>query len=595
MKKLLLLILTIAPVYVISQTPVPAGTVSGTWDLAGSPYMVNGEIYIDNPDTLQIEAGVEVRFTGWYKFIVNGSLLAEGTDVDQILFTADDTNNRWHGIRFQNTTGTCVLDYCIVEYGQTMLGGSGPDPDYLGGGVLCYGSAAASISIKNSIIRNNIADIGGGIEIVGSAPVIENCEITGNTAQWGGGIDAMAMWSSKATIKNCTIAYNDANMSGGGISAGIQCDLILQGNVIKHNTSNNGAGLRIYDPNELIATRNTIVHNHAANNGGGIGTWNALAIGTFKDNTIAYNHAASDGGGVFVAMNCSPSFESDILYFNTSGSSGNNQIHLDGSGGAPFFNYCDVQDSCDGFSGMGAPYFSYSTRFLNCIDADPLFADATNDDFNLTWSNYPEPDNTRSPCIDCGKPGMCYEPDGTCNDIGAFFFFQQLDVPVADTAEWISPGSYLARWSSAYGALGYQLDVALDPDFNDMVHNSILIEGDTSYVIENVQANNYYRVRAFNDALTSDNSNTIEVICVSIDEIVDDDLNIYASASGLYIHYEGKYTSGRVIVYNMAGKLLVDQGLSPGSNMINPVVSDQVVILRVLIDEKMYCRKLFVR
>ena len=121
MKKTILLIMMMAPIIMMSQTQVPSGPVSGTWDLSGSPYMVNGEIYIGELATLVIEPGVEVRFTGWYKFIINGSLMAEGTDTDNILFTSDDSNEHWHGLRFVESNQTSVLDYCIVEYGETVL------------------------------------------------------------------------------------------------------------------------------------------------------------------------------------------------------------------------------------------------------------------------------------------------------------------------------------------------------------------------------------------------------------------------------------------------------------------------------------------
>ena len=74
-----------------SQTVIPGGSVSGTWTASGSPYLIEGEIVINNRQTLTIESGVEVIFQGHYKLIVNGWLQAIGAESDSILFTAADT------------------------------------------------------------------------------------------------------------------------------------------------------------------------------------------------------------------------------------------------------------------------------------------------------------------------------------------------------------------------------------------------------------------------------------------------------------------------------------------------------------------------
>ena len=42
-----------------------SGVVSGTWGMAGSPYVVSGDLIITATDTLTIQSGVEVRFAGF--------------------------------------------------------------------------------------------------------------------------------------------------------------------------------------------------------------------------------------------------------------------------------------------------------------------------------------------------------------------------------------------------------------------------------------------------------------------------------------------------------------------------------------------------
>ena len=181
MKKQLLMILLLVPVIIYSQTPVPPGPVSGNWDTAGSPYMVNGDIYIDWFSTLTIDPGVQVRFTGWYKFNVDGSLIALGTETDSILFTADDTLSRWFGIRIIDNLFTVSMKYCIVEYGKTDMT-QPPFPDNAGGGICILDCQYATISISNTSVRHNEAFYGGGILCDNANAIIDSCSITHNFA-----------------------------------------------------------------------------------------------------------------------------------------------------------------------------------------------------------------------------------------------------------------------------------------------------------------------------------------------------------------------------------------------------------------------------
>jgi hypothetical protein len=107
----------------IASTIVPAGNVSGTWTLAGSPYNVQGSIQILDGTTLTIQPGVTVNFQGMYKLNVQGRLLAIGTLSDTINFTAANTTNGWRGIRFDNTpttNDTSKIVYCKLQYGKAI-------------------------------------------------------------------------------------------------------------------------------------------------------------------------------------------------------------------------------------------------------------------------------------------------------------------------------------------------------------------------------------------------------------------------------------------------------------------------------------------
>ena len=99
-----------------AQTDV-SGSQSGTWDLNGSPYNVVGDVTIETGNTLSIEAGVIVNFTGTYRILVNGTLEAIGTVSDSVIFHRE-SSGRHYGIDFIDASSSSILQYCRIEDGH---------------------------------------------------------------------------------------------------------------------------------------------------------------------------------------------------------------------------------------------------------------------------------------------------------------------------------------------------------------------------------------------------------------------------------------------------------------------------------------------
>ena len=121
--------------HIMASTNV-SGSVSGTWTMAGSPYLVTNTISIQNGATLRIQPGVEVIFQGFYYFEISGSLIAIGSQVAPITFKMNDTTGwyndlqmagGWRGIQFQSFAGgydSSALTYCIIKDVKHGLNGN---------------------------------------------------------------------------------------------------------------------------------------------------------------------------------------------------------------------------------------------------------------------------------------------------------------------------------------------------------------------------------------------------------------------------------------------------------------------------------------
>ena len=296
MKKLLLLLsfCILHFSFCSAQTNIPGGNVSGTWTVAGSPYLIQGSIQILNDSTLTIEPGVTVNFQGTYKMYVQGRVIAIGTATDTIIFTAADTTNGWRGIRFDNTPATndtSKFFYCKLQYGKA----TGAYPDDEGGAFYFYTFSKAIIS-NCQIVNCEANNYGGGIYCSSSSPTITNNMIFNNSASsWGGGIYCDA---SSLTITNNTISNNTANY-GGGIYCGNLSSPAITNNTISNNTANYGGGIYCDLGYPATAITNNTISNNTANYGGGIYcSYNNSGLLTITNDVIS-NNTADDGGGIY--------------------------------------------------------------------------------------------------------------------------------------------------------------------------------------------------------------------------------------------------------------------------------------------------------
>ena len=333
----------------VAETVVPGGDVFGTWDEFGSPYLIKEEITVPAGQTLTIEPGVVVDVRGHFKMIVHGCLEAVGTERQRILFTAANSTEGWHGIRFIDAPEAGCLEWCIIEHGRAK-GTDINDPEGWGGGIFCSGSSPAitdciirncsaigsgggifchqskseitrcnftgnyasilgggvavylsDVAIRQSGITNNSSDMwGGAIYTQDSDTEIEDCAILRNQAdQLGGGINAnnWPKYQEKLlTVRGCTITGNSSGMWGGGIS-GDTLTMVIEDNVISGNRAPGRYGGGIYVNNSAGTIENNIISGNTALAGGGISMATNCSVDLIN-NRITGNSATEDGGGI---------------------------------------------------------------------------------------------------------------------------------------------------------------------------------------------------------------------------------------------------------------------------------------------------------
>ncbi len=158
-------------------------------------------------------SGIPIRMAG-SEYLISESLIIEGNGAHETIISGENLSRIFSF--FGSVTGGenhYELSGLKLQNGKAVKV-SASDPDEIGGAIVFEGTREESLVVRDSVIENSQADVGGGIHVDGVKLHIDGSTITFNQASFGGGLSAQNV---RAVITNSTIHSNSAATRGGGI------------------------------------------------------------------------------------------------------------------------------------------------------------------------------------------------------------------------------------------------------------------------------------------------------------------------------------------------------------------------------------------
>jgi hypothetical protein len=131
---------------------------------------ITGNLIVGSGATLLIQPGCEIYFNGNYRFEVKGILVANGTEVDPIIFTSNQpvpAKGDWRFIYFDGPGAGSIMNYCEVSYGGSVATR----------GMINFRNPSNGLIISNTVLSNS-ASYGFEYRNNAADPLIFDCEVT---------------------------------------------------------------------------------------------------------------------------------------------------------------------------------------------------------------------------------------------------------------------------------------------------------------------------------------------------------------------------------------------------------------------------------
>jgi len=262
------------------------------WRKQDSPIQLIEPVVVSTNAVLHIEAGVTIRGGRDTPIIVYGSLMAEGTEVDPILFTGNGASNEWPGVAFigerifDSLSCTGVFSHCRFDHGvppdwplvdfqaaisarfanlsfsncsfETIDGSVARAEDsilrMIGCTFLDCGEGINAVRCDAQIVSNHLSRIRNGddaidIDLDWSGLEWRPALVEANIVDGGSG-DGIDLGSTAATVRGNLIR----NCADKGISIGEGSNGRIENNVVLHCR----LGMAIKDSSAPVIANNTV-------------------------------------------------------------------------------------------------------------------------------------------------------------------------------------------------------------------------------------------------------------------------------------------------------------------------------------------------
>ena len=352
--------------YSTGPTNVSGNIITNTaWSVAGSPYIVGGNLTVNPGITLTVEQGTEVKIGSTYGLIVNGSLVINGAESSPVTFTSNaavKAAGDWQGIKITRNVGSVLqIDHAVIEYSNYGIQYS------ISGG-------ADSLSITNSTIRESLGK-GVYIEVSGSGVLtaaLDNNDIYNHSSH---GVHTYTHDTGSSLNLDITDSRIHDLTTGMGIYAqagtsGAQ-DLLMDQDVITntgdhgiyvYNTGHYGSTTAVVTGNQITGSKNNGIYFNRSYG------YNILSV-TIKGNTIV-------NGGTYGIHTSSGSSQPAYPYTlevsgNTVSGSGTG-IYLE-NGSASYYSRLDLfNNTLTGTGTGGTNYGIYAYSNTTAGDFAPV-------------------------------------------------------------------------------------------------------------------------------------------------------------------------------------------------------------------------------